>query len=207
MTLRLLNPKGLYDSSPNAYSQVAIVESSRRLAYISGQGGDNPDGSFSPDFATQAASAFRNVGIALDAIGAGVDDRVCRRSAAEYARSAPIITDTGNGLYGYVNLRIVTIDRVSGRACIGRRNVLHDGNDCSIQAPVPRGGSKQGISSRSRHDGIRAGSCESVWTRPGIRGTGIRSSVERQGIQTASKRARIGTGHRRHLIYFDRGAR
>ncbi len=74
MTLRLLNPKGLYDSSPNAYSQVAIVESSRRLAYISGQGGDNPDGSFSPDFATQAASAFRNVGIALDAIAAGPQD-------------------------------------------------------------------------------------------------------------------------------------
>jgi enamine deaminase RidA (YjgF/YER057c/UK114 family) len=74
MTLRLLNPKGLYDSSPNSYSQVAIVESGRRLAFISGQGGDNPDGSFSPDFATQAASAFRNVGLALDAIGAGPQD-------------------------------------------------------------------------------------------------------------------------------------
>jgi enamine deaminase RidA (YjgF/YER057c/UK114 family) len=69
MTLRLLNPEGLYDSSPNAYSQVAIVPAGR-LAFISGQGGDNPDGSFSPDFAAQAASAFRNVGIALAAIGA-----------------------------------------------------------------------------------------------------------------------------------------
>lgn len=43
----------------------------QRLAFISGQGGDNPDGSFSPDFAAQAASAFRNVGLALAAIGAG----------------------------------------------------------------------------------------------------------------------------------------
>ena len=59
MTLRLLNPKGLYDSSPNAYSQVAILESSRRLAFISGQGGDNPDGSFSPDFATQARDLWK----------------------------------------------------------------------------------------------------------------------------------------------------
>jgi len=70
MTPRLLNPKGLYDSSPNAYSQVAIVDSGRKLAFISGQGGDNPDGSFSQDFATQAASAFRNVGLALEEIGA-----------------------------------------------------------------------------------------------------------------------------------------
>lgn len=70
MTLRVLNPAGLYDSSPNAYSQVAIVPAGSRLAFVSGQGGDNPDGSFSPDFATQAALAFRNLGIALDAIGA-----------------------------------------------------------------------------------------------------------------------------------------
>lgn len=70
MTLKLMNPAGLYDSSPNAYSQVAIMPAGTRLAYVSGQGGDNPDGSFSPDFATQAASAFRNVGIALQAIGA-----------------------------------------------------------------------------------------------------------------------------------------
>ncbi len=57
MTLRVLNPAGLYDSSPNAYSQVAIVPAGSRLAFVSGQGGDNPDGSFSPDFATQAALA------------------------------------------------------------------------------------------------------------------------------------------------------
>ena len=70
MTLRLLNPEGLYDPSPNAYSQVAIVPAGTRLAFISGQGGDNPDGSFAADFATQAASAFRNVGIAVAALGA-----------------------------------------------------------------------------------------------------------------------------------------
>lgn len=68
--MRLLNPEGLYDPSPNAYSQVAIMAAGQRLAFISGQGGDNPDGSFSPDFGAQAASAFRNVGLALAAIGA-----------------------------------------------------------------------------------------------------------------------------------------
>lgn len=72
--MKLLNPAGLYDSSPNAYSQLAIVPPGRRLVFISGQGGDNPDGSFSPDFATQAASAFRNVGIAVEAAGAKLTD-------------------------------------------------------------------------------------------------------------------------------------
>ena len=70
MTLTLQNPAGLYDPSPNAYSQIAIVPAGTRLAYLSGQGGDNPDGSFPADFAEQAASAFRNVGIALEALGA-----------------------------------------------------------------------------------------------------------------------------------------
>jgi len=74
MTLKLLNPAGLYDSSPNAYSQVAIVPAGMRLAYVSGQGGDSPDGSFSADFAEQAASAFRNVGLALAALGAAPPD-------------------------------------------------------------------------------------------------------------------------------------
>lgn len=72
--MQLMNPAGLYDSSPNAYSQLAIVPAGRRLVFISGQGGDNPDGSFSPDFATQAASAFRNVGIAVEAAGAKLTD-------------------------------------------------------------------------------------------------------------------------------------
>jgi enamine deaminase RidA (YjgF/YER057c/UK114 family) len=70
MTIRLLNPEGLYDPSANAYSQIAVVPSGMRLAFVSGQGGDNPDGSFAADFAVQAASAFRNVGIAIAALGA-----------------------------------------------------------------------------------------------------------------------------------------
>jgi hypothetical protein len=46
MSIRLINPEGLYDPSPNAYSQIALVPAGQRLAFISGQGGDNPDGSF-----------------------------------------------------------------------------------------------------------------------------------------------------------------
>jgi enamine deaminase RidA (YjgF/YER057c/UK114 family) len=68
--MKLLNPATLYDSTPNAYSQIAVVPPGRRLVFISGQGGDNPDGSFPADFQAQAESAFRNIGLALGAAGA-----------------------------------------------------------------------------------------------------------------------------------------
>jgi enamine deaminase RidA (YjgF/YER057c/UK114 family) len=67
--VKLLNPSTLYDPSPNAYSQVAIAAGGS-LVFISGQGGDRPDGSFAPDFREQAESAFRNLGLALAAASA-----------------------------------------------------------------------------------------------------------------------------------------
>lgn len=69
-----LNPATLYDSSPNAYSQLMLAAPGCRWVFISGQGGDNPDGSFSPDFRTQAEAAFRNLGLALAAAGASTRD-------------------------------------------------------------------------------------------------------------------------------------
>lgn len=72
--MQLLNPPSLYDSSPNSYSQLAVVPAGSRLVFVSGQGGDNPDGSFAADFRTQAASAFRNLGLAIEAAGAKVGD-------------------------------------------------------------------------------------------------------------------------------------
>jgi enamine deaminase RidA (YjgF/YER057c/UK114 family) len=72
--MKLSNPPNLYDSSPNAYSQLAFVPGGSQLVFISGQGGDNPDGSFSPDFGTQATAAFRNLGLAIAAAGAKTTD-------------------------------------------------------------------------------------------------------------------------------------
>lgn len=72
--MKLLNPPALYDSSPNAYSQLAIAPAGSRLVFVSGQGGDNPDGSFAPDFQVQATSAFRNLGLAIEAAGARPGD-------------------------------------------------------------------------------------------------------------------------------------
>lgn len=72
--LQPLNPSTLYDASPNSYSQLMQVAPGCRWVFVSGQGGDNPDGSFSPDFQTQAEAAFRNLGLALAACGAMVRD-------------------------------------------------------------------------------------------------------------------------------------
>jgi enamine deaminase RidA (YjgF/YER057c/UK114 family) len=72
--MKLLNPTSLYDSSPNAYSQLSFVSAGSQLVFVSGQGGDNPDGSFAPDFATQATAAFRNLGFAIEAAGAKATD-------------------------------------------------------------------------------------------------------------------------------------
>ena len=74
MSVKLLNPPSLYDSSPNAYSQLAFVAAGSRLLFVSGQGGDNPDGSFAADFTAQATAAFRNLGFAIEAAGAKVTD-------------------------------------------------------------------------------------------------------------------------------------
>jgi enamine deaminase RidA (YjgF/YER057c/UK114 family) len=72
--MKLLNPAGLYDSSPNAYSQLAFAPAGSQLVFISGQGGDNPGGSFASDFQTQATAAFRNLGFAIEAAGAKTTD-------------------------------------------------------------------------------------------------------------------------------------
>ena len=69
-----LNPATLYDSSPNAYSQLMLAAPGCRWVFVSGQGGDNADGSFSPDFHIQATAAFRNLGLALEAAGASPAD-------------------------------------------------------------------------------------------------------------------------------------
>lgn len=40
------------------------------MAYISGQGGQDHTGQLSPDFAAQVAQTYKNLGAALDGIGA-----------------------------------------------------------------------------------------------------------------------------------------
>lgn len=68
--LTIVNPPKLGDPTPNGYSTAVIVPANARVAYISGQGGFDNKGALSPDFATQVAQAYANLGAALEGIGA-----------------------------------------------------------------------------------------------------------------------------------------
>jgi len=71
--LTIVNPKTLYDPTPNGYSTAVIVPAGAKVAYISGQGGQDATGGLSPDFAAQVKQAYANLGAALEGIGAKPD--------------------------------------------------------------------------------------------------------------------------------------
>jgi len=73
LKLTIVNPKNLYDPSPNGYSTAVIVPGGGRLAHISGQGGQDSRGALSPDFAVQVEQAYANLRTALEGIGARPD--------------------------------------------------------------------------------------------------------------------------------------
>jgi enamine deaminase RidA (YjgF/YER057c/UK114 family) len=71
--LTVVNPHNLYDPTPNGYSTAVIVPAGARLAYISGQGGQDGTGALSPDFAVQVEQAYANLRTAIEALGAKPD--------------------------------------------------------------------------------------------------------------------------------------
>ena len=73
LKLEIVNPKNLYDPTPNGYSTAVIVPRDARLAYISGQGGQDGTGTLSPDFAVQVKQAYANLRTALEGLGARPD--------------------------------------------------------------------------------------------------------------------------------------
>ncbi len=72
-SLSIVNPATLYDPTPNGYSTAVVIPGGARVAYVSGQGGQDSKGGLSPDFATQVAQAYANLGAALDGLGARPD--------------------------------------------------------------------------------------------------------------------------------------
>ena len=69
-TPTIFNPAHLHDPTPNGYSTAVITPGTGRLAFISGQGGQDRTGSLSPDFGEQVLQAYANLGAVLDALGA-----------------------------------------------------------------------------------------------------------------------------------------
>ena len=72
----IVNPSHLHDPTPNGYSTAVITPGTGRLAFISGQGGQDRTGSLSPDFATQVAQAYGNLAAVLEALGSRPDQVV-----------------------------------------------------------------------------------------------------------------------------------
>lgn len=71
--LTIVNPPALGDPSPNGYSTAVIAPANARVAFISGQGGQDATGGLSPDFGTQVEQAYANLRAALDGLGARPD--------------------------------------------------------------------------------------------------------------------------------------
>ena len=69
-TLVIVNPSHLHDPTPNGYSTAVIAPASGRLAFISGQGGQDRTGALSSDFATQVEQAYANLAAVIEALGA-----------------------------------------------------------------------------------------------------------------------------------------
>lgn len=69
--LTIVNPAHLHDPSPNGYSTAVIAPAGGRVVHVSGQGGQDATGALSPEFAVQVAQAYANLGVVLDALGAG----------------------------------------------------------------------------------------------------------------------------------------
>ena len=58
-SLHFVNPHGLYDPSPNAYSHVAVATAPARIVFASGQGGEDQHGRLAPDFPGQVGGRWR----------------------------------------------------------------------------------------------------------------------------------------------------
>ena len=56
-TPEIMNPAHLHDPTQNGYSTAVIAPNATRLAFISGQGGQDQTGGLSPDFAAQVKQA------------------------------------------------------------------------------------------------------------------------------------------------------
>ena len=69
----IVNPSHLHDPTPNGYSTAVVVPAAGRLAFVSGQGGQDRTGHLSSDFGIQVEQAYANLGAVLEALGARPD--------------------------------------------------------------------------------------------------------------------------------------
>lgn len=73
-SLTFINPPGLYDPRPNAYSHLAVFPAGWVMILPAGQGGENAQGELPPTFAEQLHQALDNTETVLAAAGARMSD-------------------------------------------------------------------------------------------------------------------------------------
>lgn len=72
-TLTIVNPATLHDPTEHGYSVSVVAPAGARIAYISGQGGADESGVYSPDFSEQVQQAYANLEAVLASLGARPD--------------------------------------------------------------------------------------------------------------------------------------
>lgn len=68
--LTIVNPETLYNPAPLGYSTAVLTPEDSRIAYISGQGGQDHNGALSTDFEDQVEQAYANLLASLEGVGA-----------------------------------------------------------------------------------------------------------------------------------------
>ncbi|MCB2054897.1 MAG: RidA family protein [Geminicoccaceae bacterium] len=66
----IVHPPELPDPAPHGYATSVVAPRGARLAFVSGQGGQDEEGRLSEDFATQVRQAYANLCRVLEALGA-----------------------------------------------------------------------------------------------------------------------------------------
>ncbi len=66
----IINPAHLHDPTPNGYSTAVVTPASGRLAFVSGQGGQDRTGALSSDFGEQVKQAYESLAAVVEALGA-----------------------------------------------------------------------------------------------------------------------------------------
>ena len=67
----IIHPPSLPDPTPNGYSTAVVAPPGCRLAFVSGQGGQDETGALAPQFEAQVERAYGNLFAVLESLGAG----------------------------------------------------------------------------------------------------------------------------------------
>jgi enamine deaminase RidA (YjgF/YER057c/UK114 family) len=127
VTPEIVNPAHLHDPRPNGYSTAVIAPPGARLAFVSGQGGQDHTGGLSPDFAVQVAQAYASLAAVLEALGAGPESVV---------KLVVYVVDHDKGKLGVLTQAVVAMfgDRLPAQTLVPVPKLAVDGMLFEVEA-------------------------------------------------------------------------